>query len=713
MSDTPTEEDYARMQENRHGGTRVDQFDTFLRDYYRDDLGRLASRYPKDQQSLTISFPDLQRFDPAIADDLLNHPDTIIPELEVAVNRYDFPVDIGGEEGPDVRVRVADLPETYSVGAYHSDHVGSYISVEGQVTKTTDDKPRLTEAVFECQRCGTANRISQAATSFQEPHECDGCERSGPFQVNFDKSEFVDYQLVRVQQPPEETNGADGSVVDVHVEGNLVNTVQPGDSATLSGALRLQRSKQSDDEAPVFDYYVEGRDTEVKETDYDQINIQQYKDEIQELAARDDSFELLVDSLAPRITGERQRLFREAVVLQLFGGVRSQSPDGTWERGDIHLLQLGDPGTGKTRILRAASNIAPRSTFAEGKGASEAGMTAAAVRDDFGGQEWTLEAGALVLADKGLCAVDEIDKVPEDVVSTMHGALESPQTIEIHKAGINATLSSRTSLLAAGNPKFGRFDPYEPVGQQFDLDAPLLSRFDLIFTVKDEPEREKDRTIAHTMVKGRQTTHEYHHGGEVSEEHLADIEPEIDEEMFRAWIAYARQEITPTIPEPLWDRLETAYVTFRNEVNTSDEDGDTPIPLTARKLEAFQRLAEASARSRLSNTVEEEDIDRAMRLARKSMEQVEKDPDTGQYDADIVATGNSKSQRQRKKAVADVIQDMMEENSTSRVLVDNVLDKLEEEGYSRGDCKHDINDYAEKGELVKYNGEAGNKVQWM
>lgn len=700
FSDTYTE---------RHAGDIIERLDTFLRDYYRDDLGELILAYP-DESSLTIDYSDVFRFDPDIADDLLDQPNSMMEYFEEAVRTYDYPIDTTPS---NAHVRVENLPEEhqYIVGEYRSDDIGNYLGVRGQVTKRTSVKPRVVEALFECQRCGTKKRVPQADDGgFQEPHECDGCERQGPFHVDFSQSELRDHQMVQIQQPPEETNGADGTSIDVTLSDDLVNSVKPGDRVTTNGVLRLEQGSDADD-SPVFDQYIDAQSTELEETDFEEIDVSEHIEEVRSLASRDDAFELLRDSIAPGIIGEKQERIKSGIVLQLFGGNRSRKPDGTVVRGDIHLLALGDPGTGKSALLRAVENLAPRSTYTSGKGASKAGMTAAAVPDDFGGSKWSLEAGALVLANKGVACVDEIDKVQEDAVSSLHGALESPQQVEIHKAGINATLPSRTSLLAAGNPKYGRFDPYENFGQQFDLGPTLLSRFDLIYTVSDSPDEEKDREIAEANVQGRQLAHQYDDNRDLSEEERAEIEPPVSADVFRAWIAYARQNVRPTMPDPVKEMVEEAYVTFRNEVNSGEDEGPDPIPITVRKIDGIQRLAEASARARLSETVTESDVHRATSLIRKCLEDVGKDPETGEFDADIVESGAPKSQQTRKRAVMSAIESECG-GKGERAPVSDVLDALEEQDYDPANCAQDIEEFAKAGEFLKYVLGDEEVIEW-
>lgn len=305
----------------------------------------------------------------------------------------------------------------------------------------------------------------------------------------------------------------------------------------------------------------------------------------------------------------------------------------------MHILIVGDPGIGKSQILKYVSKLAPRGIYTSGKGTSGVGLTAAAVRDDLGG--WSLEAGALVLGDKGNVCVDELDKMREEDRSAIHEALEQ-QTISIAKAGIMATLNSRCSVLAAANPKFGRFDRYKSIAEQMNLPSPILSRFDLIFIIEDKPNAERDHDLAGHILKIHQDS---------------TIPYVIEPELMRKYIAYARKSVQPTLTKEAAEVLQDFYVTMRSGAI----DEESPVPITARQLEALVRLAEASARIRLSNEVLKEDAQRAIKLQEDCMKQVGYDPDTGKVDIDKVEGRTSKSERDKINIIIDVIKELSDE----------------------------------------------------
>ena len=351
-------------------------------------------------------------------------------------------------------------------------------------------------------------------------------------------------------------------------------------------------------------------------------------------------------------------------------------------------------------LLRAVEELAPRSVFASGKGLTKAGATAAAVKDDFGSAQWGLEAGALVLANKGIACIDELDKVNEDAVSSLHSALES-QRVSVNKAGINATLPAQTALLAAGNPEYGRFDRYESIAEQIDLAPTLISRFDLIFTVTDDPDEEKDRDIAQHIVRGRQTVGRLQQGRDVDEADREAIEPTVERETLRAYIAHAKQTVFPTIEDP---EVESALIDFFTGLRTVGGQDDSPVPVTFRKLEAIQRLAEASARVRLSDTIEMEDVKRATTLVTKTMRDVGVDPETGEFDADVVETGTSKTQRDRIKTVKQIIAEL-EAETAHGAPIDEIISKAEENGINEAKTEHEMEKLSQRGEI--YEPETG------
>ncbi|MEF8843734.1 MAG: LAGLIDADG family homing endonuclease [Haloarculaceae archaeon] len=384
-------------------------------------------------------------------------------------------------------------------------------------------------------------------------------------------------------------------------------------------------------------------------------------------------------------------------------------PDNDWvydlEIEGTHNYLTNNVVSHNSQLLQYIRNLAPRSVYTSGKGSSSAGLTAAAVRDDFGdGQQWTLEAGALVLADQGIAAIDELDKMSSDDRSAMHQALEQ-QEISISKAGINATLKSRCSLLGAANPKYGRFDEYEPIAEQIDLEPALVSRFDLIFTITDKPDPEKDRNLAEHIIKtnfaGELHTHRTNVAtSNVSQEEVdsvtEEVEPAIEADLLRKYVAFAKRECYPTMTEEAKEAIREFYVTLRGK----GEGDDAPVPVTARKLEALVRLAEASARIRLSDTVTTEDTDRVIEIVRSSLEDVGMDPETGEFDADMVEAGTSKSQRDRIKNVKGIIRELQDEYERGAPF-EEVIDRAQQAGIDRSKVEHEIQKLKNKGDIYE------------
>ncbi|EQD70393.1 replicative DNA helicase Mcm, partial [mine drainage metagenome] len=314
--------------------------------------------------------------------------------------------------------------------------------------------------------------------------------------------------------------------------------------------------------------------------------------------------------LAPTIKGMEQE--KEAIALQLFGGVEKHHEDGIRVRGDINVLLIGDPGVAKSQLLRYITDVAPRGIYTSGKGATAAGLTAAAVKDDFAGGRWVLEAGMLVLADGGMAIIDELDKMSAEDRSAMHEVLEQ-QTVSIAKAGITATLNARCPVLAAANPKWGRFDSTKSIAEQIDLPPTLLSRFDVIFSIMDRPEEKRDRFLASRILRA-------HRDWEARPSAVgpSSTGAPLPPDRLKKYIAYARKTIRPVLTDGALTALEDYYVNVRKQ----GEEPNAPVPITARQLEALVRLSEAAARARLSPSVEPTDAQRAIQIMENFLRRV-------------------------------------------------------------------------------------------
>ena len=324
----------------------TERFIQFYRNYYREEIGTLAQRYPNEQRSLHVEYDDLYQFDRDLAEDFRTKPDQMREYAEEALRLYDLPADVSLGRA---HVRLQNLPDTIDIRGIrvHDDHIGKLVSVQGIVRKATDVRPKVTEAAFECQRCGTMTYIPQSDGGFQEPHECQGCERQGPFRVNFDQSEFVDSQKLRIQESPEGLRGGETpQSLDIDIVDDITGQVSPGDHVTCVGVLHIEQIQQGNEKSAIFDLYMDGVSIAIEDEEFEDMDItDEDRREIIELSERDDIYEAMVDSIAPAIYGyDEEKL---AMILQLFSGVTKHLPDGSRIRGDLHMLLIGDPGTGK------------------------------------------------------------------------------------------------------------------------------------------------------------------------------------------------------------------------------------------------------------------------------------------------------------------------------------------------------------------------------
>jgi replicative DNA helicase Mcm len=371
----------------------------------------------------------------------------------------------------------------------------------------------------------------------------------------------------------------------------------------------------------------------------------------------------LLQSIAPSIYGYEN--IKESILYLLFGGVTKELPD-VRIRGDINVLLVGDPGTGKSQLLQFAAKIAPRGLMTTGRGSTAAGLTAAVVKEG-GTGNYVLEAGALVLSDQGICCIDEIDKMREEDRGAIHPAMEQ-QIVPIAKGGIVATLNARTSILAAANPTLGRYNPYQTIGQNINLPVTILSRFDVIFVLKDVPDAERDATMAEHILGLHRSAG-------------STITSPIDPELFRKYISYAKTRVRPLLSEEVVTRFRDFYVKMRT---ASVEGGEaSAVAITARQLESLVRLAEARAKAHLRTDVTKEDAEAVITLMQTSLEQVGIDVSTGQIDIDILYTGKPRSLQTQLQKVLGKIAEL---ERTGPVKDDDLYEALAEDGVNRSDA---------------------------
>ena len=649
--------------------TSIAKFEEFFATLYKDDVFSILEKYP-DERTLNVDYTTLEIFDPDLADLLIEKPEEVINSAKIAIKNIDPLV-----KDADLNIRFEHLSNIIPLKTLLSKYIGTFVAADGIVRKTDEIRPRIETGVFECRGCMRLHEVEQtSANHIIEPSLCSECGGRS-FRLLQEESKYVDTQTARMQEPLENlSGGTEPKQMLMILEDDLVDKLNPGDKVRITGTLKTFREERSGK----FKNYIYVNHIEALEQEFEELHLsEEDEEEILELSKDPHIYEKIIKSTAPSIKGYRD--VKEAIALQLFGGASKQLEDETKLRGDIHILIVGDPGIGKSQILKYVSRLAPRSIYTSGKGTTGAGLTAAAVRDELGG--WSFEAGALVLGDQGNVCVDELDKMRSEDRSALHEALEQ-QTVSIAKAGIMATLNSRCSVLAAANPKFGRFDRYKILAEQIDLPAPIISRFDLIFVIEDKPSREKDSELAEHILK----THQFN-----------TVDYEIEPELLRKYIAYARKNVNPRLTEDANNVLKEFYVSTRN--SNPEEQG--AVPITARQLEAIIRLSEASAKIKLKETVEREDAEKAVRLQMACLKEVGVDPETGEIDSDIVSGGTPKSDRDKIKLVTEEIKQLEEEyngEAPLNVILSNMSDKY---GVSEDKTEQIIKNLRQKGVIYE------------
>jgi len=683
--------------EKTEGSPFVERFEEFFNIEYKKHIERIIESYPE-ERSIVVDFKMLEKFDPILADELLDTPDSVLEAAQTAIQNIHIPTLTTEAFKPHVRFTNLPKDREVDVKSLSSKHLGKMISIEGLVRQITDALPKITLAVWKCRKCGNIYKIPQEKQQLHPPNMCECHSRE--FSLEEDKSAFIDYQKIQIQETLEKLKGNEqATYVDVYVSDDLVNKVAAGDKTNFVGVLRLIPPQK--DKKTVYGRFLEVNFLEETAKEFSEVDVTKDEEEqIKKLSKNPEIYDMLAQSIAPAIYGHD--VVKLSIALELFGGVTKHLPNAQRIRGNIHILLIGDPGCGKSQLLQATNNIAPKSIYISGKTTSGVGLTASAVKDEFGEGGWTLKAGALVLSSGGVCMADELDKMDPEDRSALHEAMEQGM-ISVAKAGIVSRFKADTSLLAAANPKYSRFDKFTPFLEQIDLPPSLISRFDLFFMIRDVLDRTQDQKISEHILKthqsGEKIMQSNQKGIALKKEEKEEIDkrtkPVIERELFSKYVSFARQKCFPVLSEEAMTTISEFYVGLRDQGRQQGA-----YAATARQLEGLVRLAEASARVRLSDNVEREDTERAIRLVKKSLEETVTDPDTGRIDIDIVTSGVTQA---KQTALTTVLRLIKEEMATGidMVPIEQIVLKGIEKGIDEQKINSALDELEKKGEIYK------------
>lgn len=532
----------------------------------------------QDTTTLTLDYHTLDKYYTTLADQLIHDYHRTIYTIQNTINTLTT-------HNTHKTVKIRGIPTT-PINQIHNQTRGKLISTEGTVRKTSTVYNQIQTIAWTCNNCGsdTVYTVDYEDKITPPKDKCNYCNKKKGYTLNTDKSVFKDVQKFTLQENLEHVqSGFKPAEITGFLEDAQVNTIKPGDKVTVNGVIELRNKNKTNK----FREYLLTEHCEHMNKEYEEIQVT--PEDVQKFKEYAESHDMITEfkqRIAPTLHG--YDIVKEALVLQIFGSDTTHNPDGTYNRGDIHILLIGDPGIGKSQILKSIVNVVPRGIYTSGKSSSGAGLTASAVKDET--DNWNFEAGAMVLADKGMVCIDEFDKMRDSDRSAIHEALEQ-QTISMAKAGNIVTLNSRCSVLAAANPKYGRFNERKSIQEQINLSDTLLSRFDLIFILRDRRDREYDKQVALSILNSTTTTPG-------------------DDFDYKKYVSYVRQAVNPTVSEEAEEMLVKYYQDWRG---TSDVNDDGFI-VTARQFMGLTRLAKASARARLSDKVTVEDVERAVKL---------------------------------------------------------------------------------------------------
>ncbi len=588
-------------------------------------------------------------------------------------------------EKPECSISIKNLPsifkkhnkKTITIKDIKSSTLGKLIEFEGIIVLATKIKSILKKGVYICNSCGkkTVINIENPYEYSPESKSCKEC--NGTLQLIESESEFVDFQELKVQQPldlmddPEEPP----KYITVFLENS------PGIYCGRVSIIGIPIKYHSNKKLPIYDIYIRGINCELIENKLENKLKEDDIEKIEKVAKHPKIIDILSNELIPEIKG--YDIIKKAIFLQQIKGVKKGN-----KRADSHILLITDPGIGKSVMLRKIAEL-PGNLYGSVTTASGVGLTAAVVRErtEIGDDTWVIKPGLLVKANKGTACIDELT-VNKDLQSFVLEAMES-QTIHINKGGINTKLPAECAILAACNPRWGKFDPNVSIPEQINIPAPMLSRFDIIFPIKDEVSRTKDKDIARHIIEIHRKYLKQEIGDEKKKSTTNIYGVDIDNEFIIKYITYAREK-QPIISKEAEELLVKYYVEMRK----------SSMQITARQLEAAIRLAEAHAKAKLKNIVEEEDAQEAINIITEALKEIAYDPETGTIDLGKI-TGESNKDRDKMKEIYSIIKKLSEKSGESGTLVmhEDIVEEAKKRGMDEDTVENILKKLLKRGDI--------------